>query len=136
MANQKNNKAIHITLWIAQGLLTAMFIMAGLTKVSQPIEVLAESMPWATDIPLELVRFIGISEFLGGVGLLLPALLRFKPFLTVLAAIGLVAVMVLAAIFHASRGEFPAIGANVVIMAIAAFIAWGRSKKAPILSKH
>ena len=136
MVDQNNNKAIHITLWIAQGLLAVMFIMAGGMKASQPIEVLAESLPWVTSIPLGLVRFIGISEFLGGIGLLLPSLLRFKPFLTAWAAIGLAAIMVLAAIFHVSRGEFSTIGMNVVLMAIAVFIAWGRSKKAPILSKH
>ena len=135
MTDQKNNKALNITLWIAQGLFAVMFIMAGLTKASQPIQALAESMPWALDIPAELVRFIGISELLGGLGLVLLAALRIKPFLTVLAAYGLAVVMILAAIFHATRGEFPAIGINVFMMAIALFIAWGRSKKALILSK-
>lgn len=134
--NTKNSKAIHITLWIAQGLLGIMFLMAGLMKSSQPIEALAESLPWVTGTPASLVRFIGISELAGGIGLLLPSLLRWKPFLTVWAALGLAMVMVFAAIFHASRGEFSAIGMNVVIMAIALFIAWGRSKKAPIQAKQ
>jgi len=136
MKAQKNNKAIHITLWLAQGLLALMFIMAGLMKVSQPLDLLAESLPWVSSTPLGLVRFIGISEFLGGLGLLVPALLRFKPFLTVWAALGLAVIMVLAAGFHASRGEFSAIGMNLIIMAIAVFIAWGRVKKAPILPKQ
>jgi uncharacterized membrane protein YphA (DoxX/SURF4 family) len=135
MANQQNNKAINIALWVAQALLGAMFLMAGTMKASQPVAALAESLPWVTTVPLGLVRFIGISELLGGLGLLLPSLLRIKPFLTVWAAIGLVAVMLLAALFHASKGEFPAIGMNVVLMALAAFVAWGRSKKAPILAK-
>ncbi|WP_020535657.1 DoxX family protein [Lewinella cohaerens] len=135
MANQQNSKAINIALWVAQALLGAMFLMAGTMKASQPVEALAESLPWVTSMPLGLVRFIGISELLGGLGLLLPSLLRIKPFLTVWAAIGLVAVMLLAALFHASRGEFSAIGMNVVLMALSAFIAWGRSKKVPILAK-
>ncbi|MGH1438330.1 MAG: DoxX family protein [Lewinella sp.] len=135
MANQQNNKAINIALWVAQALLGAMFLMAGTMKASQPVAALAESLPWVTTVPLGLVRFIGISELLGGLGLLLPSLLRIKPFLTVWAAIGLVVVMLLAALFHASKGEFPAIGMNVVLMALAAFVAWGRSKKAPILAK-
>ena len=135
MTTQKNNKAINISLWIAQGLLAAMFIMAGAMKATQPIEALAESLPWVTTTPLALVRFIGISELLGGIGLLLPSILRIKPSLTVWAAVGLAVVMVLAAGFHASRGEFSAIGANAMFMAIAAFIAWGRSKKAPIAAK-
>ncbi len=135
MTNQKNNKAINIGLWIAQGLLAAMFIMAGLMKTTQPVEALAESLPWVTSTPLALVRFIGISELLGGLGLLLPSILRIKPLLTVWAGLGLAVVMILAAGFHASRGEFSSIGMNVVLIAIALFIAWGRSKKAPILAK-
>jgi putative oxidoreductase len=136
MADQTNNKAINITLWVAQVLLSAMFIMAGATKLSQPAEALAQSLPWVTSTPIALVRFIGLSELLGGLGLILPALLRIKPFLTTWAAIGLAVVMLLAAIFHATRGEFSNIGINVVIMAIAAFIAWGRSSKATILAKN
>lgn len=135
MTNQKSNKAINIALWIAQGLLAVMFIMAGIMKATQPIEALAESLPWVTSTPLGLVRFIGISELLGGLGLLIPSIFRFKPFFTVWAALGLALIMVLAAGFHASRGEFPNIGMNVVLIGIALFIVWGRSKKAPILSK-
>lgn len=135
MTTQKNNKGINIALWIAQALLGAMFIMAGAMKASQPIEALAASLPWVTSTPAELVRFIGVSELLGGLGLLLPAILRIKPILTPVAALALVLVMILAAGFHASRGEFELIGMNVVLMAMAGFIAWGRLKKAPIAPK-
>ncbi|GER59598.1 hypothetical protein ULMA_17060 [Patiriisocius marinus] len=135
MTNQKRNKAINIVLWIAQGLLAVMFIMAGIMKATQPVEALAESLPWVTSTPLGLVRFIGISELLGGLGLLIPSIFRFKPILTVWAALGLALIMVLAAGFHATRGEFPNIGMNVVLIGIALFIVWGRSKKAPIFSK-
>ncbi len=132
MTNQQNNKVIHISLWIAQGSLAILFLMAGAFKLSQPIEKLAESLPWVTSTPIELIRFIGLSEVLGGLGLIIPSLFRFKTVLTVWAALGLALVMLLAAIFHASRGEFPNIGMNIVLIAIALFIAWGRSKKAPI----
>ena len=135
MSNQKNNKAMNIGLWVVQGLLGLVFIMAGGTKAFQGIEAMAESMPWVTEVSSSLVRFIGVSELLGGLGLLLPSILRIKPHLTVWAAIGLTIVMVLAALFHASRGEFPAIGANAVFVALTAFVAWGRSKKVPILPK-
>ena len=135
MTNQKSKKAINIVLWVAQGLLAIMFIMAGIMKATQPLEVLVESLPWVKSTPLGLVRFIGISELLGGLGLLIPSIFRFKPFLTVWAALGLALVMLLASGYHASRGEFSAIGVNVVLLAIFLFIAWGRSKKAPILPK-
>lgn len=126
---------MNIALWVVQGLLGLMFLMAGVMKASQPVEGLVESLPWVTSVPEWLVRFIGVSELLGGVGLLLPSILRIKPVLTVWAAIGLAVVMLFAAIFHASRGEFPAIGMNVTMIAMFAFIAWGRSKKVPILAK-
>lgn len=135
MTDLKNNKAMNIGLWVAQALLAAMFIMAGGTKLAQPITTLAESMPWINNAPAALIRFIGASELAGGLGLLLPSILRIKPKLTVYAALGLVTIMILAAAFHASRGEFGAIGANLAFAAIAAFVAWGRSKKAPILAK-
>ncbi|WP_017730155.1 DoxX family protein [Nafulsella turpanensis] len=132
---QNRSKVLHISLWVAQVLLAAMFIMAGFPKVVQPIEQLSQMLPWASEAPVALIRFIGISEILGGLGLILPALLRIKPQLTAWAAIGLVAVMIFAAIFHASRGEFSAIGMNVILALVAAFIAWGWFKKIPILPK-
>lgn len=130
-----NKKTMNILLWLAQGLMAAMFIMAGASKSFQPIEVLGASMPWVASVSDSLVRFIGVSELLGGIGIILPAMLRFKPNLTVTAALGLVTVMLMAAIFHAYRGEFTAIGGNAIFAAICGFIAWGRSKKAPILAK-
>ncbi len=130
-----SSKALHITLWIAQVLLAGMFIMSGFMKVSQPIDQLSQMLPWASQVPQALVRFIGISEVLGGIGLILPALLGIKPHLTAWAALGLVAVMIFAAIFHATRGEFSAINTNIVLALVALFIAWGRTKKAPMTAK-
>ncbi len=135
MKTTNSNKKLNIALWIAQSLLAAMFLMTGVMKLTSPIETLAESLPWVTSVPVALIRFLGLSEFLGGLGLLLPSILKIKPQLTVWAAGGLTGVMVLAAVFHGSRGEFSAIGMNVVLMAIAVFIFWGRSKKAPIQTK-
>ena len=132
----KKSKGMNIGLWIVQTLLGAMFIMAGAMKAMQPIEALAESLPWVTTTSSALVKFIGVSELLGGLGLLIPSIFRFKPFLAVWAAYGLALIMVLAAIFHATRGEYSAMGINVVIAALFLFIAWGRSKKAPILPKN
>lgn len=126
---------MNIGLWVAQVLLALMFIMAGGMKAFQPIDALAESLPWVTSTPAALVKFIGISELLGGIGLLLPSILRIKPHLTVWAAYGLALIMLLAAGFHGSRGEFTAIGANLFFMALILFVAWGRSKKAPITPK-
>ncbi len=135
MATLKKDKVIHISLWVAQVLLGSMFIMFGAMKALQPIDHLSPMMPWVNDAPSALVRFIGISEVLGGIGLLLPALLRIKPILTPFAALGLALIQVLAAIFHISRGETSLIGMNFVLLSIALFIVWGRMKKAPIEPK-
>ncbi|MBY0534238.1 MAG: DoxX family protein [Chitinophagaceae bacterium] len=132
---QQTSKGYHITLWILQVVLGALYIMAGAGKSFQPIEELAKQMPWVNSVSVELVRFIGASELLGGLGLILPALLRIKPILTPVAAIGLALVQVFAAVFHISRGEYAFIGINLVFVAIAIFIAWGRTKKAPIYAR-
>ena len=132
---QKPSKALNITLWILQFLLAAMFLMAGFMKISQPIEELSKSLPWAAQVPEGLVRFIGASELLGAIGLILPALLRIKPILTPIAALGIAVVMLFAIFFHGSRGETSVIGMNIILLLIAVFIAWGRFKKAPIAPK-
>lgn len=135
MENKNSSKAMHITLWVVQVLLAAIFLMSGFMKASTPIEKLSAMVPWTSDVPLALVRFIGTVEVLGGLGLLLPSLLRIKPTLTVLAAAGLATIMLLAIPFHISRGEASVIGMNGLFMLIALFIAWGRWKKAPIQAK-
>lgn len=131
----KNNKVLNIGLWVAQVILFGMFAMAGFMKISQSISDLSQMLPWASEVPALLVRLIGLSEILGALGLLLPSILRVKPNLTPLAAIGLTVVMLLALIFHVTRGEFEAIGMNLILGLIAVFIAWGRSKKVKISPK-
>lgn len=126
------SKALHIALWVVQVLLGLLFLMAGATKATQPMADLATKMPWTAVVGEPLTRFIGVSELLGGLGLILPAATRIKPRLTALAAAGLVTVMALAALFHASRGEFMALPINAMFGGLAAFVAWGRFKKAPI----
>lgn len=135
MTNSNSSKKMNIALWIVQSLLAAMFLMAGANKLFQSVEELVKMLPWVTSVPSGLVRFIGISELLGGIGLLLPSILRIKPILTSYAAIGLALVMLFASIFHISRGEYSVIGMNFVLMALALFVSWGRMKKAPISPK-
>jgi uncharacterized membrane protein YphA (DoxX/SURF4 family) len=125
-------RAFTAALWIAQVLLAAMFGAAGAMKSTMPIATLAENMVWPGDLPALLVRFIGVSELAAGIGLLLPALTRVKPGLTPLAAAGLVVVMALAAIFHIMRGEWASLPINIILGGIAAFVAWGRTSRAPI----
>jgi putative oxidoreductase len=120
-------KGLNIALWIVQSLLAALFLMAGIFKLVKP--------EMAKDLPAGLVYFIGISETLGGVGILLPSILRIKPMLTPLAALGFSIILVLAAIFHISRGEVSHVPPIVVFLAMSVFVVWGRYKKAPIQPK-
>jgi hypothetical protein len=131
-SNEKSSKVLNVILWIAQLMLAAIFLMVGFIKVVTPIDQLAASLPFVKEMPAAFIKFIGVSEILGGLGLLLPSLLRVKPEITVLAAKALIIVMTLALVFHVSRGEFSAIGTNIVLGAIALFISWGRSRKAVI----
>lgn len=125
-------KGLNIGLWVAQALLALAFLGAGLTKLGTPIEELQAQMPWVAGAMGSAVRFIGIVEVLGALGLILPAATRIMPKLTPLAASGLVVVMVLGAVTHISRGEYSMIVANLMLGGMAAFIAWGRNKAAPI----
>jgi hypothetical protein len=125
-------KGLHLALWVAQGLLAAAFFGAGVMKTTAPLEQLRAAMPWVNGAMGHLVRFIGTAELLGAVGLVLPAATRVKPWLTPLAALGLAVVMVLASLTHVARGEFPMLGVNAVLGGLAAFVAWGRSRKVPI----
>ncbi len=127
------NKRVHIGLWVVQGLLAFAFGAAGAMKLAQPIDALVSGgLVWASSVPEALVRFIGASELLGGVGMILPAATRIAPRLTPLAGAGLVIVMALALAFHVSRGELGALPVNLVLGGLAGFVAYGRTKLAPI----
>ncbi|MGW0808949.1 DoxX family protein [Nonomuraea sp. NPDC002799] len=117
---------MNVFLWILQAVLAAMFAMAGVMKSTQPKEKLEPRLPWTADFSAGTVRFIGIVELAGALGLILPAATGIAPILTPLAASGLAIVMVLAALTHARRKEPSAIAFNAVLFVAAAVIAWGR----------
>ena len=131
---QQPSKFVNVSLWVAQISLAAMFLMAGIMKSITPIEELGKNMTWVQEMPA-LIRFIGVSEVLGALGLVLPSLLKIQPKLTAVAAIGIGVIMVLAIGLHIMQNELSSAVVCVVIAAIAAFIEWGRMVKAPILAK-
>lgn len=128
----KKSKVWNVFLWVAQLFLALAFIAAGTMKTITPVEELAKSMSWVNDVSESMVRFIGISEILGGIGLILPSLLKIKPVLTPVAAIGIAVIMVLAIGLHVMKSEFNALPVNVFLLALALFVTWGRLKKVPI----
>jgi uncharacterized membrane protein YphA (DoxX/SURF4 family) len=127
----KENKIMDIALWIVQSLLALAFLAAGVMKTFSPLDKLGAQMPWVKRWPAGMVRFIGIAELLAGIGLILPAATHILPWLTIAAAVGLVLVMILAAIEHTRHREFSGIGANVVLLLLAAFVVLGRMALAP-----
>jgi putative oxidoreductase len=127
--------AIHVALWVAQVVAAVIFFLAGAYKVSQPITALAEGLPWVNDMPSWIVRFIGFSELVGAIGLIVPAAMRVAPILTSAAGAGLTMVMVFATGFHASRGEWRSVPVTLLLGALVGFVAWGRAMEAPIPSE-
>lgn len=128
MTNPKKSIVLHVFLWLFQVLLAVTFIWAGGMKLFQPNEL---PWPWIKANP-GLTVVSGIFDLLAAIGLILPSLLRIQPKMTVYAALGTIALMITASIFHISRGEGNQIGFNIFVLFAAVFIAWGRLKKAPI----
>lgn len=119
---------MNIALWIIAGLLAVAFLAGGAMKLIQPKEKLAAAgnMGWVEDFSANGIKAIGALEVLAAVGLILPAVLDIAPVFVPLAAVGLVLLMIGAIITHARRHETQQIVANVVVLALAAFVAWGR----------
>jgi uncharacterized membrane protein YphA (DoxX/SURF4 family) len=134
----RTRSAINTSLWIAQVLWGVFFCFTGFGKIMcYRADVwnytLHQPVPWFHAVPQGLFVFVGVCEFLGGVGLILPAMTRVKPNLTPFAAIGLTLVMMLAAAFHIVRGEFSFfLPINLVLAGGTAFIAYGRLMARPI----
>ena len=121
---------MNYVLWIVQGLFALVFLFAGGTKLVLPIEVLTEQTP----LPGLFVRFLGVAEVLGAIGLILPGLVRIRPVLTPLAASGLVIIMIGATVLTLV-GVVP-VGAAMaliplVVGLLSAFVAYGRWRLAP-----
>ncbi|AYB32969.1 DoxX family protein [Chryseolinea soli] len=135
MTTQQKSKTLHIALWVVQLLLAATLLWAGAMKCFQSIEKLSAMWPWTGEIPAAFVKLTGLVDIAGAVGLTLPAALRAQPKLTPIAALGVIALMVCASLFHIMRGEASVIGVNIVFAGLAAFVAWGRFRKVPIASK-
>ena len=115
-------------LWVVQVALALLFVFAGGMKLVMPLEKLAGPV----ELPGFFIRFIGVAELLGGIGLILPAVLRIRPGLTPLAAAGLVVIMIGATVITLVAGEVGAASISIVVGLLAAFVAYGRWRLAPI----
>jgi DoxX-like protein len=116
------------TLWIVQGLLALIFLFAGGIKLVLPLEKLTGPLP----LPGLFMRFIGVAEVLGAIGLILPGLLRIRPGLTPLAAAGLVIIMIGATVVTLAGGDVAPALIPLVLGILSAFVAYGRWRVAPL----
>jgi uncharacterized membrane protein YphA (DoxX/SURF4 family) len=118
---------VDVVLWIIAGLLAAAFLAAGIMKLFLPKEKLAASgLVWTEDFSAGQVKAIGALELAAAVGLVVPAAIDVVPVLVPLAALGLVLMMIGAAIVHLRRGEAQMIAVNAALLIPAAVVAWGR----------
>ena len=102
------------------------FLMSGAMKVMRSKEEILERMRTLEDFSANTIKTIGALEVLGALGVILPAATGILPWLTPLAAVGLILTTIGAAITHARRGENSSIGMNVVLLVLAAFVVYGR----------
>jgi hypothetical protein len=119
---------MNVVLWVAAGLLATVALISGLIKTCVAQEKLAtvQGGGWTEDAKAGFVKSLGILELLAAVGLILPAAVDIAPTLVPVTALCWVGLMIGAMITHGRRGEFSFAMLNVLYLAIAAFIAWGR----------
>ena len=125
---------MNIVLWILQILLGLYFIGVGIMHFIVPAGLPA-MMGWMYDLSPVLHWISGTAEILGGLGLILPGLTKIQTRLTPLAAWGLTLVMLLAAVYHITRGEYANIINNLFLAALCAFIAYGRTRLVPLTDR-
>jgi len=124
---------MNIVLWIIQVLLALLFMFAGGTKLVLPLDVLKSmGSPNQTLLPGYFLRFLGVCEVLGALGLILPGLLRIRPDLTRLAAAGLVIIMIGATVLTFVADGFGPALIPLVTGILAGFVAYGRWRLAPL----
>jgi len=127
---------MNVALWVIQGLMALVFLMSGGMKATADLAVLGEQMAFVQSAPAWFVRFVGISEVLGAVGLILPSALRIAPKLTPLAAASLAFVMLSAIVMHVGiEGDVTSLPINLVFLGMLSFVAWGRTVKVPIAAR-
>jgi hypothetical protein len=115
-------------LWVVQGLLALLFLFAGVMKLILPLE----AMQGPVVLPGPFLRFIGVAEVLGALGLILPGLLHLRPGLTPLAAAGLVIIMIGATVVTVAGGQLAPALLPAVVGLLAAVVAFGRWRLAPL----
>jgi hypothetical protein len=122
---------LNVVLWIAQGLLALLFLFAGVMKLILPIEAMAGPVA----LPGLFLRFLGVAEVLGAIGLILPGLLRIRPGLTPLAAGGLVIIMMGATVITLMGGAVAPALVPLIVGLLSGSITYGRRRAVPMFAR-
>jgi uncharacterized membrane protein YphA (DoxX/SURF4 family) len=124
-------KRIDVAIWTVQVLLACLFLFAGGAKLVLPIAEMTKQFP----LPGLFLRFLGVVELAGAVGLILPSLLRIRPYLTPLAAGGLVIVMSGATAISMAGGTVAPAIPPFVVGCLAGLVLYARTRVVPIREK-
>jgi len=127
VATSASHRKRNVALWIIQGLLAALFLFSGVTKLILPIEEMTRQIA----LPGQFLRFIGVCEILGALGLILPGIFRVRTGLTPVAAAALVIIMIGATVVNLMAGQRVAALITLVVGLLLAFVAYNRSKMLP-----
>jgi hypothetical protein len=114
-------------LWILQVLLALLFLFAGGVKLVLPLDQFVKQAPMLSS---GFLRFVGVCEVLGAIGLILPGLLRMRQGLTPLAAAGLVGIMIGAVVVTLMTGTIAMAIMPAVVGLLLLFVAWERRRLA------
>jgi hypothetical protein len=124
---------MNILLWVLQVLLAAAFLAHGMLFLTPPAEMVEQMN---ASLPRWFQLFLGVAEVAAAFGLIVPAVTRIMPRLVPSAAVGIMIVMVSATVFHLMRGEFSSAAITLVLLAMAAFVAYARWRLAPIAPRR
>ncbi len=128
--NKERNRKL--SFWVAQTILAGIFFLSGVLKLLMSPDALAQSDPWIYQAPVWMVNLIGVVEMAAGVGIILPAMLKYRTIWSLRAAYGILCLLVLAFIFHVIREEWSILPQILILAALDVYVLWGRLKIDPI----
>jgi len=124
---------VNILLWVLQVLLAVAFLLHGLLLLMPPAEIAAQLL---MSLPRSFWVFLGVAEIAAAIGLTLPGLTRVMPFFVSWAAVGIMIVMISATGYHIVRGEYGPAATTFVLLIMATFVAYQRSRVLPIAPRR
>jgi uncharacterized membrane protein len=117
------------SIMVLEGILAVLFLIAGAFKTFQDKEKLAKRMPWVNDYTAAAVKFVGISEILGAVGLIVPHFTGILPVVSPIAAVALAVVMLLASVYHIRKKEYKEVVLTGILIALLAVVVFYHGMK-------